>query len=502
MKKHVQILILLSSYSYAFLFYYASLSKLLDFENFQVQLAQSPLLSAYAGIISYLIIIVELIISILLFTSKYRLIGLYGSLFLMTSFSVYIYIILNYSDFIPCSCGGILEKLGWNEHFIFNICFAIIGIIGIFLVEKTKKLNNKKIIVRMISVILMGISIISFLFINSENIIKKENNFIRRYPHHPVIEDRSLDLGVNSYYFAGIDKNEVYLGNNTSPLTLISIDKNFTGIKRHIIKLNGQIPIFKNIQLQIKSPYYYVYDGSVPIIYRGKIGETDAKIVSYQDAYFNRLQVLDSTRFVIRTQSSKSKKQVLGILNIRDFSKLKLHEDFLSKKQKNIFDVDGKLISDDENIYFIYYYKNGILKTDYDLKKIEYQKTIDTTQTSHILVKTMSNGHHKMYAPPQMVNEKATVFRGFLFNQSNLIGKYENRKQWRKNSIVDVYDTNNKKYWGSLYIQHRGKDKLSQMLISNHYMYVLIGHEIVRYRLAQTVLDQLKTGDAENLNLE
>lgn len=38
------------------LFMYAAMSKMLDFENFQVQLAQSPLLSAYAGFVSYAVI--------------------------------------------------------------------------------------------------------------------------------------------------------------------------------------------------------------------------------------------------------------------------------------------------------------------------------------------------------------------------------------------------------------------------------------------------------------
>lgn len=107
----------------ALLFIYAGASKMLDFENFQVQLAQSPLLSAYAGMISYMIIAIEFIVAIALCMNSSRLIGLYASLGLMAGFTIYIYLILNYSDFIPCSCGGILEKLGWKEHMVFNIFF-------------------------------------------------------------------------------------------------------------------------------------------------------------------------------------------------------------------------------------------------------------------------------------------------------------------------------------------------------------------------------------------
>lgn len=60
------------SYLYILLFVYASISKLLDFENFQVQLAQSPLLSAYAGTIAPLVIFTELFIVLLLCNSKVK----------------------------------------------------------------------------------------------------------------------------------------------------------------------------------------------------------------------------------------------------------------------------------------------------------------------------------------------------------------------------------------------------------------------------------------------
>lgn len=109
------------------LFTYAALSKLLDFQNFQAQLGQSPLLSAFAAPVSYSVITVELMISILLVFSRTRLIGLFAAFSLMVMFTAYIYIMLNYSSYVPCSCGGILEKLGWQEHLFFNLAFVILG---------------------------------------------------------------------------------------------------------------------------------------------------------------------------------------------------------------------------------------------------------------------------------------------------------------------------------------------------------------------------------------
>ena len=112
---------------------------MMDFENFQVQIGQSPLLSAFAEFISYAVIIIELIIVLLLMLQRSRIAGLYASTALMSAFTMYIFLILNYSDFIPCSCGGILEKLGWSEHLIFNIVCIILGVLAILVYNKKNK---------------------------------------------------------------------------------------------------------------------------------------------------------------------------------------------------------------------------------------------------------------------------------------------------------------------------------------------------------------------------
>src|SRR5690606_21910672 len=118
-------------YFLVLLWAYAALSKLFTFEEFQLQLAQSPLLSVYAVPISYAVILAELGIALLLCVRRSLLTGLYLSFGLMTAFAVYIYLILNYSDFVPCSCGGILEKMGWTQHLWFNIVVCLLILLAI-----------------------------------------------------------------------------------------------------------------------------------------------------------------------------------------------------------------------------------------------------------------------------------------------------------------------------------------------------------------------------------
>src|SRR5690606_27024460 len=80
------------SYLFVLLFLYAAISKLLDFETFTVQLAQSPLLSAYAGFIAWAVPCLEILIAVLLTLPNFRIPALYAAFTLMVMFTAYIYI--------------------------------------------------------------------------------------------------------------------------------------------------------------------------------------------------------------------------------------------------------------------------------------------------------------------------------------------------------------------------------------------------------------------------
>jgi uncharacterized membrane protein YphA (DoxX/SURF4 family) len=121
------------SWAFIFLFVYAATTKLIDFQKFKVQIGQSALLTDLSELIAWGIPASELTTSILLAIPSLRILGLYASLSLMVMFTTYIFAILNFSTDIPCSCGGVLEKLGWTEHLIFNLLFTMLSITGLAL---------------------------------------------------------------------------------------------------------------------------------------------------------------------------------------------------------------------------------------------------------------------------------------------------------------------------------------------------------------------------------
>lgn len=473
-----------------------------DFENFQVQIAQSPLISAYAGIISYSVIIAELIIVVLLSLPALRIFGLYASLFIMTAFTVYIFLILNYSDFIPCSCGGILQKMSWTQHLIFNIIFTILPLAAIVLYEKKMNTKPPKFIIRISTMLVTGFGIVLYLFLTSEYIIKRENNFTRRFVPTAITEVNAKKLNTDSYYLAGID-NEIYLGNTKAPLLITAADSTLSKIFTRKITLDNSKYSFRNIQLQVKKPFYYLYDGTVPVIYRGLIEDSIVRTMSYNEVFFNQFIALDSTRFAFRTISSKNKQFILAGLNREHESKseVNLYSEILKKQKDGIFDSDGKLLYDKKtsNLIYVHTYRNQIIVMDKKFKIQHQLHTIDTTSVAQVKIRKLQNGNHKMAAPPLKVNKISTVYGGILFNQSNLIGKHESPKSWKRASIIDMYRTDKQEYLGSFYIYNRNENEISSMMADDQFLYVIIGNELVKFRFSKKITESFSVGEAENL---
>src|SRR5690606_38261315 len=268
MKTLISFLPKAAAYFFILLFCYAAVSKLLDYENFQVQLAQSPLLSAYAGTVAWAVIAAELFIVILLAFPATLRTGLYASFGLMVAFTVYIYLILNYSPFVPCSCGGILEKMGWTEHLWFN---AITSIVAAAIILQNN--INKATIIYTLLVILVSTVVVVLLFISSEHIMKRENPFVRRFMPHHIDKAEYLDLEVNSYYIAGLTNDTIYLGNYTAPLLVTAVPISLGTKVEHQIKLNETKRSFRSLTVSVQGQEFFVSDGTIPIIYKGSTAD-------------------------------------------------------------------------------------------------------------------------------------------------------------------------------------------------------------------------------------
>lgn len=110
------------------LFMYAGISKLLDFNNFIVQLDSSPLIpDSLTLIVARGLPILEILIAIGLCFDATRKLCSYLTFAVMLGFTVYLVVLIMFFENVPCSCGGILGKMSYPVHIIFNIVFTAIA---------------------------------------------------------------------------------------------------------------------------------------------------------------------------------------------------------------------------------------------------------------------------------------------------------------------------------------------------------------------------------------
>jgi len=485
---------------YTILFVYAAVSKLLNFENFEVQLGQSPLLSIYASWISWLVISIELLIAAALLVPKLQSIGLYAALGLMTMFSAYIFIILKFSSFIPCSCGGILEKMSWNMHLIFNCIFIVLALFAIVLekqtnINATASITGTRTVKLTIGIIVGSIMIVFALFLSSENIIHHNNPFIRTYPNHPAEFSNTIDLKHHSYYIAGFANNRIYLGNYQYPMYVLSLDQNLKNKKLDKLHFDAKKIPFQSITISVREPYFYLSDGNVPVLLRGDMKNWTITRELNSVPYFTRIVPIDSSMAVFRSNNSKKLANVLGIYNADAEQKTTYSRELLQSRNDGIFDTDGTLLYSEaaKKIVYLYYYRNEFMTAEKNGKLITRGHTIDTISHPNLKVSLLRDGkQYAMSTPSFVVNANAAVVGNLLFVHSRVKGRYENKKLWDKSFIIDVYDLKNNTYLLSFPLFHTSSKVLNSFAATDTHLYAIIGNDLMVYELKKIIKNEMK----------
>jgi hypothetical protein len=123
---------------FTILFLYTATSKLMEYNVFKEQIATSTILAPISSTLAVTLPLLEIVIAFLLFVPRSRLVGLYLSLGLMIVFTGYIIAMLSFNEHVPCSCGGIIEKLSWKSHIILNSSLIALALAGIFIQRSTR----------------------------------------------------------------------------------------------------------------------------------------------------------------------------------------------------------------------------------------------------------------------------------------------------------------------------------------------------------------------------
>lgn len=486
------------------LFSYAALTKLSDYEKFVVQIGQSPLLTAFAGWIAWMVPLLEILVSIMLAVPRWRLIGLYASFSLMVMFTTYIVCILTLSVYVPCSCGGVLEKLGWTEHLIFNIVFAFLAVSGVLLSyaasnsrdpqrdNEVKPLVHKmeaikKPIVVLFSYMILSITLVVALYALSDNSIRKHNSLLRIILKHPIHNMGGVDLKFDSYYIAGVSDDQIYLGNYTGPLHLLIANYTLADTQHVVLSIRNMEKLkFKAPKLAVTPPYFYIMDGAMPSLYRGEVNKWLADSFMFdKSAYFLDALPLGPSSFAIRTTSSITDELALGKM-LPQKPYIKVDTTLLQKQIDGKFCTDGMLLYDQESpkVVYLYRYRNQYIVSDTSLNLLYRGNTIDTVSHAKVSAASISsNKTYTMSSPPLLVNAASCVSNGLLFVNSPLLSRNESEDAFKKNSVVDVYDLSDGTYKFSFYIPRFNGSGLEEFRIFDDKLIVRYSQRVETYEL-------------------
>lgn len=330
----------------------------------------------------------------------------------------------------------------------------------------------------------IGLLLVGGLFFHSRERDLHIHSFDRTIM--PVITEPSKiqHIRFNSYYLAGISGKRILLGNYTAPLHLLQIDTAFTDTISVELHLEDSEKLSATARLKIEDSLFYIIDGSIPVIFRGRIGEWNAERFMYDSVFFRTAIPVLANSFAFLA-IGKAQENVLGILR-NESPHVTVFDTYLEKQIDGIFCTDGQLLRsrDPDYIVYVYRFRNDYLLLNNNMDIIAKLKTIDPIDRVRIKPYKVSSDNSIMLASPSnYVNQNASVYKGYLFVHSNIRARNDKAKDFLGAATIDVYDLQKPGYAYSFYLPSFQGKKPKDFIVLRNMIVALYDRHVIKYSL-------------------
>jgi hypothetical protein len=346
----------------------------------------------------------------------------------------------------------------------------------------------KKTIILLVSCFFSATTIVLALYALNNRIVHAPGSFLRTYQKYTATKVNDLNTGANSYYIAGITDDHIYLGNIVAPLSLLVTNHSLTDTQHVRLRIRSitHQKIYAKTTIKIDPPYFYIADGSMPGVYRGKLGEWEAQRFMFDSAYFTKLVPISKSSFAIRTNNPATLDNVLGKMQTMR-PHVKLEPGLLVKQVDGIFCTDGDLLYNENlrKLIYTYHYRNGYVVYDTTLALKYRGHTIDTFSRSQVKVGYVKSNDSRTLTYRRYINLGSSTSGNHLFIHSNLMAKNDPENILQIMSVVDVYDLLRDRYAFSFFV-HNYDEKIKMrdfMVFDNKMLIALYDSYVVRYDL-------------------
>ncbi len=198
-----------------------------------------------------------------------------------------------------------------------------------------------KIAISIITCMILSTLLIVILFSFSERSNDKiKGGFTRSIIPNAISNRKEINIKFNSYYFAGACDNRVYLGNYTSPTHILALTKNKIRIDSQSIRISLKNTTTKKLtnfsRLKVAPPYFYITDGTVPILFKGKIDEWIASQYLDESLFFDDAIPFSPASIAIKAIGANPKENVIGVKN-SSLKRVKINTTILKKQIDGLF---------------------------------------------------------------------------------------------------------------------------------------------------------------------
>lgn len=323
------------------------------------------------------------------------------------------------------------------------------------------------------------------LLLNSytERLEKYSGNFVRKFPYS-YDKVQGFNLGLNSFYIAGISDGQIYLGNYTATPRLLKLDMDLHDTNTIMIV---------NSYPELKNSYYTIaldesdFNISYGLEKRLLFGSTKDWIVHNSlipSPFFHQAIVISKKSAIFKYTSSKTHENSLRKANA---DKVYFDNDTVLEKQ-----VDGKFCTAGYLQYnrqlnvltYLFSYRNQILVLDTNLRLIKKIKTIDHIDSARFEVSKINSANSQVITKPTiLVNQNCATYKNYLLVHSKIMGKGEDDTKFNRHTTIDIYDILTGQYMYSFYLPQPTKKEISQFIVINDYVYTMSDSYINRYKI-------------------
>ncbi len=293
----------------------------------------------------------------------------------------------------------------------------------------------------------------------------------------------TLNLGFNSYYFAGAYQRDIYLGNMTAPLHVLRIGHALQDTV-HLRIGKGAVKTWSlDSKLSVGSGHYTLLNRAERTMLRGNFEER-ADLLAIKIGYLpaDFVPAGNGGSLVVRTAGTDGYYHLARYISGQ--SLVFPDTNVLERKVDGRFCVDGMLRFDAEHgkVLYAYYYRNQFICMDSLLNVMYRASTIDNN--SYAPVKVASYNKIKtLAAHPFVVNKFMITGDSSIFIYSKARAGNESTERFETYDVVDVYYLLTGQYRYSLQLPNPLRRKLSSMYFYRGHLWVIYDRMLVRYRL-------------------